>query len=231
MNERRSAGLIVGLVSERHCCAFLFGLLWRMPLQCQSSTLIRRITKPYMSINYSYHTYIITYIHNYKIHYSVIMTSCVAQNCFEIFDTWCVESTHICWCADRDYIWCDVECWSCAPRLPAHSSLSWLVWAVMFFFIETSPYDVFLLCRPRLCLQCAVELCARYTSTLEPFAVGRVIKDCCITWNCFQICDAWCVATKSGVLLVGPPHPTPPHLAHTWAMGHVITHYIFSHEN
>jgi hypothetical protein len=134
MNERRSAGLIVGLVSERHCCAFLFGLLWRMPLQCQSSTLIRRITKPYMSINYSYHTYIITYIHNYKIHYSVIMTSCVAQNCFEIFDTWCVESTHICWCADRDYIWCDVECWSCAPRLPAHSSLSWLVWAVMFFF-------------------------------------------------------------------------------------------------
>ena len=134
MNERRSAGLIAGLVSERHCCAFLFGLLWRMPLQCQSSTLIRRITKPYMSINYSYHTYIITYIHNYKIHYSVIMTSCVAQNCFEIFDTWCVESTHICWCADRDYIWCDVECWSCAPRLPAHSSLSWLVWAVMVSF-------------------------------------------------------------------------------------------------
>ena len=46
------------------------------------------------------------------------------------------------------------------------------------------------------------------------FVVGLVKIVVIIAWNCFQICDAWCAATKSGVLL------GTPHLAHTWAMGH-----------
>ena len=54
---------------------------------------------------------------------------------------------------------------------------------ICFFLIETSPYDVFLLWRPKLYFECAAELRAWYANTLEPFAVGLVVKDC-IAWDC-----------------------------------------------